>query len=590
MSQLLIGNAALALGAYHAGCHIVSSYPGTPSTEITQFCAKHEGFYAEWAANEKVALEVAYGAAVAGGRALCCMKHVGLNVAADPLFTSSYTGIRAGLVIVVADDPGMHSSQNEQDSRYYARSAQIPMLEPADSQEAYDFIRQAFDLSEQYDTPILIRLTTRIAHGSGLVNTTEQAQSLTRNYKKDAAKYVMMPAQARGRHPIVLARVESLRHAPPELWKIDESQGKIGIITAGVDYQYVKEVAPDFPVFKVGMVYPLPLEEIRAFAAGLDRLLIIESLEPFIEETLLAAGIYCQGKCLTGNDWHDDACNGICNGVALTPRCGELSAPLVAKALGVDFPAAPSPAAVPVRPPVLCAGCPHRAAYHVINKLKLHVAGDIGCYTLGSLAPLNAMDTCLCMGGSASMGHGIFLANPELAKSWISVIGDSTFFHSGMTGLASAVYNNSQLKLVVLDNRTTGMTGHQGHPGTGERMVGERGPALDIAQIARAMQVPTVIETDPGDIKGFEAALKQCLAADGVAVLVARAPCLMLTRERKPAVTIDRAKCRNCGLCLKPGCPALEKTPEGPRVNASLCADCGLCAQLCPFDAISSNN
>jgi len=588
MKELMLGNAALARGAYDAGCRVVSSYPGTPSTEITQFCAKHEGFYAEWAANEKVALEVAIGTAVGGKRALCCMKHVGLNVAADPLFTSAYTGVNAGLVIVVADDPGMHSSQNEQDSRYYARSAHVPMLEPADSQEAYHFIRMAFELSETYDTPVLVRMVTRIAHGAGLVETDPEAAGpvapVTRPYAKDIAKYVMMPGPARARHVVVEARMKKMAADALPLHRCVAISGEaqtdcnpaqkypLGIVAAGTAYQYVREAVRQqnatmpVAILKPGLVHPLPLAAIADFAKTVDRLVVVEELEPFMEEQLKQNGIACEGKSLFSLQ-------------------GELSTGVVAQTL-YALPAAPvSVQEVPARPPVLCAGCPHRAAYSVVKKMGLTVTGDIGCYTLGATPPLLAIDTCVCMGASISMAHGMGLAHPENAEKIIGVIGDSTFFHSGMTGLASAVYNNSRLTLLVLDNRTTGMTGHQGHPGTGQRLCGQPGQAIAIAPVCRALGAQLVIEVDPLDLTAFETAMKQATAFEGVSVVVAQSPCVLLTKEHPKPLNIND-NCRACGICLKLGCPAISKGTGHMQLDATLCNGCTACRQVCRFDAI----
>nr|MDD6335987.1 indolepyruvate ferredoxin oxidoreductase subunit alpha [bacterium] len=575
MKKLMLGNQALAQGAWEAGCRVVSSYPGTPSTEITEFASKYPEIYTEWAANEKVALEVALGAAVGGARAMCCMKHVGLNVAADPLFTAAYTGVNAGLVIVVADDPGMHSSQNEQDSRFYARSAHIPMLEPSDSDEARWMVGRAFELSEQFDTPVIVRMVTRIAHGHGLVEVGPRREVPVKPYEKNIPKYVMMPAMARSRHIGVEKRENRLTAELAELGlnRVEMNDLAFGVVTSSTCYQYVKEMLPEASVYKLDMVYPLPVEDIRKFASQVGRLVVIEELEPFIEDTLKAAGIACEGK-------------------KLFSRQGELSARMVGKAFGVPMaPEGPkADFAVPVRPPIMCPGCPHRGTYYAIKKLGLSVTGDIGCYTLGAAAPLSAIDSCVCMGASINMSHGMGLARPEDAKKWVAVIGDSTFFHSGMTGLASAVYNKSKLTLVVLDNRTTGMTGHQDHPGTGKTAKGEETVALDIETVARALGVKDVFTANPLNPEDMEQALRAAVAVDGVSVVIAKEPCIMLTKARKPSFESDGQKCKNCGMCLKIGCPAIEKREKGVWINPALCTGCGLCAKLCRFGALGGQN
>jgi indolepyruvate ferredoxin oxidoreductase alpha subunit len=488
MKKIMLTNHAVALGAYEAGVRVVSSYPGTPSTEITEQLAKYKDIHTEWAPNEKVALEVAIGASVAGARAMSCMKHVGLNVAADPLFTCAYTGVNAGLVIAVADDPGMHSSQNEQDSRYYAMSAHVPMLEPADSQQAKDFTMLAFELSEKYDTPILLRLTTRIAHSQGYVEIGEREETALKEYKKDSKKYVMTPAGARPRHIEVEKREDLLQQDSNhfEINTVEYRNKKLGIVCGGSVYHYVKE-ATDASILKLGMVYPLPIEKIKRFSKNVDELIVVEELEPFIETQLKAAGIKCRGKELFG-------------------RQGELSVALIRNKLGLGS-LIESDKLLPARPPVMCAGCPHRGVFYVLSKLKLTVTGDIGCYTLGAAPPLSALDTCICMGASVGMAHGFDLARRE--NNVVGVIGDSTFVHSGITGVINSVYNKGKSTIIILDNSTTGMTGHQNNPATGKTIYGEETFRLDLEALVRACGVKHVKVVDAYDLKQIEDALRE---------------------------------------------------------------------------------
>lgn len=563
MKQLMLTNQAIALGAYQAGVRVVSSYPGTPSTEITECMATYKDVHSEWAPNEKVALEVGIGASLAGARALVCMKHVGLNVAADPLFTAAYTGVRGGLVIVVADDPAMHSSQNEQDSRFYARSAHLPMIEPADSAEAAEFVAWAYELSEAYDTPVLLRTTTRIAHAQSVVEKGERREVPLVPYEKDAAKYTMMPANARGRHLVVEARENKLKQDCNAFGqnRAELRDRSLGVVCAGAVYQHVREALPNASVFKLGMVYPLPIEAIRDFAKQVDRLLVVEELEPFVENQLKVNGIPCEGKALFGLQ-------------------GEITvATILDKVLGKPV---PQGAKVTARPPQLCAGCPHRGLYYVLHKLGCIVNSDIGCYTLGALPPLSAVDSVVCMGASVGMAHGFKYARPDANN--VAVIGDSTFVHSGITGLINAVYNQSGITLVILDNRTTGMTGHQEHPATGRNCMGEEAPQLDLVQLCHAIGVPQVDVVDPYDLAQVESVLKDALADKRERVVIARRACIMKEKPKtKPLCVGD---CKKCGKCLSLGCPAIMKADGKAVIDPTQCTGCGLCSQVCPFGCI----
>ena len=570
MKQLMLGNEAIARGAWEAGVKLVSSYPGTPSTEITEFCANYQDMYVEWASNEKVALEVGVGASLGGARALCCMKHVGLNVAADPLYTASYTGVGGGLVIVVADDPGMHSSQNEQDSRNHARGALLPMLEPADSAECREFIKIAYDLSEKYDTPVLIRTTTRIAHARSLVETADRAERELKEYKKDVMKNVMMPGMAKLRHVVVEKRMNDLAEEASEFCvnRREMRDTKIGVICSGTAYQYVREAAPEASVLKIGLVNPLPEKLIREFAASVEKLYVMEELEPIMEEQIKAMGIACEGKALTG-------------------RQGELSLRKVAAILDNPLPAPLSSAEIPNRPPVMCPGCPHRASYYVIRKLGLTAMGDIGCYTLGALPPTSAIDACLCMGASIGLTQGFTrMRGEEAAKKTIAVIGDSTFMHSGINSLLSAVYNQSDATIMILDNTTTGMTGHQPNPATGFDIHGNPANKICLEKLGEAAGA-NVRVVDAYDLKGLEAALKEETERKGVSVIISRKPCALLDKKsKKPALHIAEDACKKCMACTKIGCPAIEKTENGVRINPALCVGCELCTQMCKFGAI----
>jgi indolepyruvate ferredoxin oxidoreductase alpha subunit len=578
MKELMLGDHAVAQGAYEAGVKVAAAYPGTPSTEITEYIANFKEVNAEWSVNEKVSMEVGIGSAMAGKRALVAMKHVGLNVAADPLFTFSYTGLNAGFVVAVADDPGMHSSQNEQDSRYYAQSAHVPMLEPADSQEAKDFTMLAYELSEKYDTPVFVRLTTRIAHSRSFVEIGERKE-IEYLYKQDISKYVMVPANAKKRHPIVEEREKRLSNDingnlfEGKINKIEYSttgSNKIGIVCSGAVYQYVKEALPDFAIFKLGMVYPIAIESIREFANKCEKLIVVEELEPFIENTLKANGIECHGKNLTGLQ-------------------GELSVQKISEAILGHKPLPEPMQNIPVRPPVMCAGCTHRGVFYVISKLKLNVVGDIGCYSLGCSAPLNAMHSLICMGASISNAHGMFQAKGrEFSKTNIAVIGDSTFIHSGITGLIDAVYNKSNIAVIIMDNRTTGMTGHQNHPGTGITIKGEPTHTLDLGEICRACGVQNISVVDPYNLAEVENAIKE--RSDGVSVIIAKRPCVLLDRAmRHSAISISN--CKKCGICLKLGCPALSKCKDNSvEVDVTLCTGCMVCAQTCKSGAIKKES
>ena len=574
MKKLMLGNEAVARGMLEAGCGVVSSYPGTPSTEITEYAAKYDEIYCEWAPNEKVACEVAFGASLAGARAACCMKHVGLNVAADPLFTLSYTGVNGGMVVLVADDPGMHSSQNEQDSRHYARASKIPMLEPADSVEAKEFTKLAFEMSEEYDTPVIVRMCTRIAHSQCAVELCEPKEKTVREYVKNPQKYIMAPANAIRKHPVVEERTDALKALAEktELNRVEMADNKeVGIITSGTCYQYVKEVFGDsVSVLKIGMAYPLPSQLILDFASKVDRVVVIEELDPFIEEHCKALGIKVDGK-------------------NIFPICGEFSQSLIAKAMGVegkDFTA--SEDIIPIRPPVMCAGCPHRGLFYVLSKKKITVLGDIGCYTLGSAAPLTAIDSVLCMGASVSGTHGFnkALGNASEGKT-VAVIGDSTFMHSGMTGLANIAYNGTNSTVIIVDNSITGMTGHQQNPTTGYNIKGDPATKIDLEALCRALGINRVRVVDPYDLKATEQVVMEELAADEPSVIISRRPCALLKYVKaKPALKVDADKCRACKACMKIGCPAITKKDKKAFIDSTLCVGCGVCQQLCVFDAI----
>ena len=576
MKQLMLGNAAVARGLYEAGCCVVSSYPGTPSTEITEEAAKFDDIYCEWAPNEKVAMETAFGASLAGRRSFCGMKHVGLNVAADPLFTVSYTGVNAGMIIVVADDAGMHSSQNEQDSRHYAKASKIPMLEPSDSAEALSFTKLAYELSEEFDTPVIIKMCTRVAHSQSLVETSERVEPPMKPYEKNIGKYVMMPGNAIRRHPVVEERTRKLTQyaetAP--INRVEEgADHSMGIITASTSYQYVKEVCGDrHPVLKLGMAWPMPVQLIRDFAAQVDKLVVVEELDPFIEDHCRALGLTVSGK-------------------DLFPLEGEFSQNLVAQKLGQPVPqGAVLEEAIPPRPPVMCSGCPHRGLFYTLNKNKCTVMGDIGCYTLGAVAPLAAMDMTLCMGGSISGLHGFNKARgAESEHKTVAVIGDSTFMHSGMTGLANIAYNQSNSTVIILDNSITGMTGHQQNPTTGYNIKGDPAGKIDLEKLCRAMGINRVRVVDPYDLKECDQAVKEELAADEPSVIISRRPCALLKYvKHKAPLAVNKDKCIGCKSCMKIGCPAISMKEGKAHVDFTQCVGCGVCEQLCPVGAFES--
>ncbi|MBT3318827.1 MAG: indolepyruvate ferredoxin oxidoreductase subunit alpha [Clostridia bacterium] len=568
--KLMLGNAAFARGAWEAGATVAAAYPGTPSTEITENVATYDEILAQWAPNEKVALEVAIGASFGGARALCAMKHVGLNVAADPLFTAAYTGVNGGLVIVVADDPGMNSSQNEQDSRFYARSAHVPMLEPSDSHEAKEFVKAAFELSEKYDTPVFVRSNTRLSHSQGVVELMERADVALKPYVKDIPKYVMMPGMARKRHVIVEQRMNDIKEFAnsTELNKVEMNDTAIGVITAGVTYNDVKEALPNASVLKLGMIYPLPAKTIADFAAKVDKLYIVEELEPFFEDAIKAMGIDIIGK-------------------EIFTLQGEYSANMIAKGiLGKQIDSRDA-GVLPMRPPVMCPGCPHRAVYHVLKKLKIMATGDIGCYTLGALPPHEGIDMCVCMGASISMATGLEKARgKDFARKLVAVIGDSTFFHSGITGLVDMVYNGATSTVMILDNSTTGMTGHQDHPSTGKNLKGDVAAVIDIETLVRGLGVKNVRTVDPFDMKALEVILKEETAREEVSVIITQRPCALLPQVPVlPALHINDT-CTSCGMCMKLGCPAIERHENGMWINETLCNGCGLCVKVCKFDSI----
>lgn len=567
----MLGNEAIARGAYEAGVKVSAAYPGTPSTEISENIVKYDEIYAEWSPNEKVAMEVAIGASISGVRAMASMKHVGVNVASDPLYTASYTGVGGGLVLVAADDPGLYSSQNEQDTRCVARAAQVPVLEPSDSQEAKDFVKFAFEMSEKYDTPVIVRTTTRLSHSQGTVILEEREEVPDKKYERDISKFVMMPAMAKGRHVYVEKRMEAMA-ADGSSFPVNRAEYKdtsIGFITSGIPYQYVKEVFPDASVLKLGMVHPLPKKMIEEFASKVDKLYIFEELEPVIEEQVKSWGISAIGK-------------------EIFTRQGEYSANMLRRVLLSENQEA-QPAEVPARPPILCPGCPHRSVFTVLKKLKIHAAGDIGCYTLGAVAPLSVIDTTICMGASISSLHGMEKAKgKEYIKDWVAVIGDSTFMHTGVNSLMNMVYNQGSGTVIIVDNSTTGMTGHQDHAATGKTLKGEIVPAISIYHFCKAIGIEHVVEVNAFDLPMLEKTIKEETARDAVSVIITKSPCVLLKGNVFPDVCAPiPEKCKKCGACLKPGCPALTRKEDGSiAIDATMCNGCGLCMQLCPFDAI----
>lgn len=574
MKKLMLGNEAVARGLYEGGCSFVSSYPGTPSTEITEYAAKYQEIYAEWAPNEKVAVEAAFGACLAGKRSFCGMKHVGLNVAADPLFTIAYTGVNAGMIIGVADDAGMHSSQNEQDSRNYAKAAKVPMLEPSDSAEAITFAKLAYDISEQFDTPVLLKMCTRVAHSQSVVEPSERAEVPQKPYEKNPQKYIMMPGFAKKRHPIVEERLKALAEyaetADCNRWE-KGTQHKLGIITSSTSYQYVREVCgEEVSVLKLGMIWPLPDKKLKEFAASVDRVVVVEELDGFIENYCKTLDIPVEGKKLLSN-------------------IGEFSQNIVADALGLEIQKGSAlNEAIPARPPVMCAGCPHRGLYYALKKLKLNVIGDIGCYTLGAVAPLNAIDSVICMGASISGIHGFNKANDGATdRNTVAVIGDSTFMHSGMTGLVNIAYNDSKSTVIILDNSITGMTGHQQNPTTGFNLKGDPAAKVNLEALCHALGINRVRVVDPYDLAQCETALKEELAADEASVIISRRPCALLKYVKHNApLKVDSDKCKSCKMCMKIGCPAISIVDGKAVIDNTLCTGCGVCQQLCKFGAL----
>ena len=575
MKTLMLGNEAVARGLYEAGCSFVSSYPGTPSTEITEYVAKYNEIYAEWAPNEKVAMESAFGASLAGKRSFCGMKHVGLNVAADPLFTISYIGVNAGMVIAVADDAGMHSSQNEQDSRHYALSSKIPMLEPADSKEAIEFTKLAYELSEKFDTPVFIKMCTRVSHSQSVVEPGERVEA-SKIYEKNPQKYIMMPGNAKLRHPIVEQRTKALieyaETTPINVIEKGESN-KFGIITSSTSYQYVKEVFGDkYPVFKLGLIWPMPEKSIKDFAASVEELIVVEELDSFIETHCQSLGLKVKGKEIFGN-------------------IGEISQNIVAEKFGIATESGSKiDAVIPGRPPVMCAGCPHRGLFYTLSKNKVTVIGDIGCYTLGAVAPLNAIDAVVCMGASISGLHGFNKSqNDATSGKSVAVIGDSTFMHSGMTGLVNIAYNNSNSTVIILDNSITGMTGHQQNPTTGYNLKGDPASKIDLEALCKSIGIKRVRVVDPYDLAQCDTVIKEELAAEEPSVIISRRPCALLkyVKHNKPLV-VDADKCKSCKMCMKIGCPAISMQNGKAVIDATLCTGCGVCEQLCKFDALKS--
>ena len=575
--KILLGNEAIARGAYEAGVKVSAAYPGTPSTEISESIVKYEEVYAEWSPNEKVAAEVAIGASMAGARSMCSMKHVGVNVASDPLFTAAYSGVGGGMVVVAADDPGMYSSQNEQDSRMVARAAMIPVLEPSDSAEAKEFTKFAFDLSEKYDTPVMVRSTTRLSHSQGIVELEERTEREPFPYERNIAKYVMMPGNAIKRHVIVEQRMKKLAEdacAMP-VNRAEYRDLSVGFITSGIPYQYVREAMPEASVLKLGLVHPLPRKLIEEFAAKVDRLYIFEELEPVIEEQVKSWGILkAVGKEIF-------TVQGEYSANMIRQRVPECKSQTAAQPM--------EPSKVPARPPILCPGCPHRSVYSVLNRLKIHAAGDIGCYTLGAVAPLSVVDTTICMGSSISTLHGMEKARgKEYIRNWVAVIGDSTFLHTGINSLMNMVYNQSCGTVVILDNSTTGMTGHQDHAATGKTLKGEVVPAINIMNLCRSLGIEHVYEISAFDLEGLEEAFKRETKRDAVSVIITKAPCVLLKGVTFPNKCVPvPEKCKKCGACLRPGCPALTKNADGIiSIDETMCNGCGLCAKLCKFDAI----
>ncbi len=576
MKKLMLGNQAVARGLYEASCAFVSSYPGTPSTEITEYAAKYPEIYAEWAPNEKVAMEAAIGASISGVRSFCAMKHVGLNVAADPLFITSYIGAEAGMVIAVADDPGMHSSQNEQDSRHYAVAAKLPMLEPSDSAECRDFTVKAFELSEKFDTPFILRTSTRVAHSQSIVEEGERKQLEIKPYEKNPAKHVMAPANAIKRHVVVEQRLDEIAEWANicEFNRAEYNSEKLGIICAGSTYVYSKEVfGNDASYLKLGLVNPLPDKLIREFCSKVERVIVIEELDPVIETYVKSLGIVCDGK-------------------NILPELSEFSQEVIAKCvLGKQPESVSISDEIPVRPPVLCPGCPHRGLFYTLKKMKLTVSGDIGCYTLGAAAPLSAVDTTLCMGASISGLHGMNKSGGISPEKSVAVIGDSTFAHSGVTGLMNIVYNKGISTVIIADNRITGMTGHQENPTTGKTLKEEITHALNLEKLCEAMGINDVKVIDPNDTKAMEEGIKDSLSRQEPSVIISRRPCVLLKEVKKDKYfVIDSDKCRSCKACMQIGCPAISMVDGKAKIDTTLCTGCGLCQNMCKFGCIIEKN
>ena len=576
MKKLMLGNEAVARGLYEAGCSFVSSYPGTPSTEITEYAAKYKEIYAEWAPNEKVALETAFGASLAGKRSFCGMKHVGVNVAADPLFTVAYTGVNGGLIIGVADDPGMHSSQNEQDSRHYAIASKIPMLEPSDSAESIAFVKEAFEISEKFDTPIFIKMVTRVAHSQSIIEESDRVEIPQKEYTKNGEKYIMMPGNAKKRHPIVEQRTLDLIAYAETAWfnRIEEgSDNAVGIITSSTSYQYVKEVFGDkYPVLKLGMINPLPVNKIKDFANKVKSVIVVEELDGIIETHCKNIGVEVSGKEIFGN-------------------IGEFSQNFVAEKLGEE---APKGVAlnenIPMRPPVMCAGCPHRGLFYTLKKNKLTVMGDIGCYTLGAVAPLSAIDSTICMGASVSSIHGFNKANEGASdKNTVAVIGDSTFMHSGVTGLINIAYNGSNSTVIILDNSITGMTGHQQNPTTGYNLKGDPCSKIDLEALCKSVGIKSVRVVDPYNLAECDTVIKEELAKEEPSVIISRRPCALLKYVKHAGpIKVNTDKCIGCKSCMRIGCPAVSVIDGKVKIDNTLCTGCGVCAQMCKFDVFEN--
>ena len=569
---IMLGNEAIARGAYEAGVKVSAAYPGTPSTEISEYLVQYkDSLYCEWSPNEKVAAEVALGASIAGSRAMACMKHVGFNVAADPVYSISYIGVNGGLVFMVADDPGLYSSQNEQDTRMVARAAKLPVLEPSDSAEAKEFTKLAFEISEQYDRPVVLRTTTRLAHSQGIVELCEPLENQDKPYIKNIGKNVMMPNNAKPRHAVIEQKNAELAAAANTMPinRVEMADTSIGVITSGIPYLYVKEALPTASVLKLGMVNPLPKELIFDFASKVDKLYIIEELDPVIEDQVKSWGIEAVGK-------------------ELFTVLGEYSANMIREAILGEKADVAQPAQAPGRPPILCPGCPHRSVYNILKKLGIHAAGDIGCYTLGAVAPLSVVDTTVCMGSSISSLHGMEKAKgKEFIRNWVAVIGDSTFMHTGINSLINMVYNNATGTVIIMDNSTTGMTGHQDHAATGKTLMGDAAYAVDIPALCKAIGVKNVVTVNAFEPELLEKTIKEEQQKDEVSVIITKAPCVLLTKGRKPYCKVDAEKCKGCGLCLKPGCPAITRQPDGKvKIDDTMCTGCGLCAKLCKSGCI----